>query len=82
VKLQEQQFQLLAALLEHPGEVITRDDLQRRIWPADTFVDFERGLNKAINRLRMALGDSIARPKFIETVPRPDIASSPTQRRR
>jgi len=52
VKLQEQQFQLLAALLERPGDVITRDELRQRIWPAYTFVDFERGLNKAVNRLR------------------------------
>lgn len=70
VKLQEQQFQLLAALLEYPGEVVTRDQLRRRIWPADTFVDFERGLNKAVNRLRHALGDTTEHPKFIETAPR------------
>jgi len=70
VKLQEQQFQLLAALLERPGDVITRDELRQRIWPAYTFVDFERGLNKAVNRLREALGDSSAHPRFIETVPR------------
>jgi TolB-like protein len=70
VKLQEQQFQLLAAFLERPGDLITRDELHQRIWPADTFVDFERGLNKAVNRLRQALGDSIEHPRFIETVPR------------
>jgi TolB-like protein/Tfp pilus assembly protein PilF len=70
VKLPEQQFQLLAALLERPGEVVTRDQLRRRIWPADTFVDFERGLNKAVNRLRKVLGESSEHPKFIETVPR------------
>jgi TolB-like protein len=70
VKLQEQQFQLLAALLEHPGEVITREQLRQRIWPADTFVDFERGLNKAVNRLRQSLADSTTHPRFIETVPR------------
>jgi TolB-like protein/Tfp pilus assembly protein PilF len=70
VKLQEQQFQLLAALLEYPGEVVTRDQLRQRIWPADTFVDFERGLNKAVNRLREALSDVTQYPKFIETVPR------------
>jgi TolB-like protein/Tfp pilus assembly protein PilF len=70
VKLQEQQFQLLAALLEHPGEVVTRDQLRQRIWPSDTFVDFERGLNKAVNRLRESLGDPAEHPKFIETVPR------------
>jgi TolB-like protein/lipoprotein NlpI len=70
VKLQEQQFQLLAAFLERPGDLITRDELRQRIWPADTFVDFERGLNKAVNRLRQALGDSTEHPRFIETVPR------------
>jgi DNA-binding winged helix-turn-helix (wHTH) protein len=58
IKLQEQPFQVLAMLLEHPGEVVTREELQQRIWPADTFVDFENGLNKAINKLRGALGDS------------------------
>src|SRR5487761_102296 len=70
VKLQEQPFQVLAALLERPGEVVTREDLRQRIWPADTFVDFERGLNKAVNRLREALGDSAENPSFIETLPR------------
>jgi len=70
VRLQQQPFQVLAALLERPAEVVTRDELQRRIWPSDTFVDFERGLNKAMNRLRDALEDSAERPKFIETLPK------------
>lgn len=70
VKLQEQQFHLLSALLERPGEVLTREELRQRIWPADTFVDFERGLNKAVNRLREALDDPAESPRFIETVPR------------
>ena len=70
VKLQEQPFRVLAVLLEHAGQLVTRDEFQRRVWATDTFVDFERGLNKAINRLRDALGDSAESPKFIETLPR------------
>ncbi len=70
IRLQEQPFQVLQVLLEHPGEVVTREELQTRIWPSDTFVDFEHGLNNAIKRLREALGDSAERPRFIETRPR------------
>src|SRR5258708_6821384 len=70
VKLREQPFQVLAALLEHPGEVVTRDELQAKLWPADTFVDFDRGLNKAVTHLRDALGDSADSPRFIETLPK------------
>lgn len=70
VKLQEQPLQLLQILLENPGEVVTREELQQRIWAADTFVDFDHGLNNAIRRLREALGDSPENPRFIETVPR------------
>ncbi len=70
VKLQEQPFQVLQALLERPGEVVTREELQRRIWPADTFVDFDHGLNNAVKRLREALSDSAETPRFIETLPR------------
>ncbi len=70
VKLQEQPFQILAMLLERPGEVVTRDDIQKRLWPADTFVDFGRGLNRATNRLRESLGDQADSPRFIETLPR------------
>src|ERR1700682_2756398 len=70
VKLQEQPFQILQTLLEHPGEVVTREELQKRIWPADTFVDFEQGLYNAIKKLREALGDSAENPRFIETLPR------------
>jgi DNA-binding winged helix-turn-helix (wHTH) protein/Tol biopolymer transport system component len=70
VKLQEQPFQVLALLLERPGEVVTRDDLRNRLWPADTFVDFDHGLNAAIKRLRSALGDSADNPTFVETVAR------------
>ncbi len=70
VRLQEQPFQVLAMLLEHPGEVVTREELQKKLWPADTFVDFDHGLNKAINKIREALGDSAEGPRFVETVPR------------
>ena len=70
VRLQGQPFQVLAMLLEHPGEVVTREELQKRLWPADTFVDFDQGLNKAINKLREALGDSADTPRFVETVAR------------
>jgi TolB-like protein/DNA-binding winged helix-turn-helix (wHTH) protein/Flp pilus assembly protein TadD len=70
VRLQEQPFQVLALLLEHPGEVVTREELQKKLWPADTFVDFDHGLNKAINKLRESLGDSAESPRFVETVAR------------
>jgi len=70
VRLQEQPFQVLAMLLEYPGELVTREDLQKRLWPADTFVDFDHGLNKAINKIREALGDSAESPRFVETVSR------------
>lgn len=70
IKLQEQPFQVLAMLLQHPGEVVTREELQKAVWPADTFVDFDRGLNKAINKIREALGDSADNPRFVETLPR------------
>jgi TolB-like protein/DNA-binding winged helix-turn-helix (wHTH) protein len=70
VRLQEQPFQVLAMLLEHPGEVVTREELQKKLWPADTFVDFDNGLNKAINKIREALGDSAESPRFVETVAR------------
>jgi len=70
VRLQEQPFQILSILLERSGEVVTREELQRRLWPADTFVDFDHGLNKAINKIREALGDSASSPRFVETVAR------------
>jgi Tol biopolymer transport system component/DNA-binding winged helix-turn-helix (wHTH) protein len=70
VKLQDQPFQLLAMLLERPGEVITREELRSRLWPGDTFVDFDHGLNAAIKRLRDALGDSADNPRFVETLAR------------
>jgi DNA-binding winged helix-turn-helix (wHTH) protein len=70
VRLPHQPFQVLAMLLTHPGEVVTRDQFQQHLWPADTFVDFEHGLNKAINRLREALSDSADEPRLIETLPK------------
>jgi TolB-like protein/Tfp pilus assembly protein PilF len=70
VRLQEQPFHLLSMLLEHPGEIVTREQLQKKIWPADTFVDFDQGLNNAVKRLREALRDSAEDPRFIETIPR------------
>jgi Tol biopolymer transport system component/DNA-binding winged helix-turn-helix (wHTH) protein len=70
LKLQEQPFQVLAVLLETPGEVVSREELQNRLWPADTFVDFDHSLNAAIKRLRDALGDSAENPRFVETVSR------------
>ena len=69
-QLREQPFQLLLALLEKPSELVTREDLVRRLWPAGTFVDFDRGLNKAILSLREALNDSAENPQFVETLPR------------
>jgi TolB-like protein/DNA-binding winged helix-turn-helix (wHTH) protein len=70
IKLQEQPLQILQKLLEHPGEVVTREELQKRIWPADTFVDFDHGLYSAVQRLRDALGDNAETPRYIETIPR------------
>lgn len=70
VKLQGQPIQILSVLLERRGELVTREELQRRLWPADTFVDFEHGLNAAVKRLRQALGDSPDEPRFVETLAR------------
>src|SRR5437763_2978138 len=91
VRLQEQPFQVLSMLLERPGEVVTREDLHGRLWPADTFVDFDHGLNAAVKRLRDALGDSAENPRFVETLARrgyrflapvefPSVETSPGQR--
>ena len=70
VRLQEQPFQILTMLLERPGEVVRREELRNRLWPADTFVDFDHGLNAAVKRLRDALGDSAENPRFVETLAR------------
>src|SRR3954465_4297289 len=69
VRLQEQPFQLLAMLLERPGELVVREELRQRLWPK-TLVDFDHGLNKAISKVREALGDSAENPRFIQTVGR------------
>jgi len=69
LKVQPQVFEVLAALLERPGELVTRDELRARLWPDGVFLDYERGLNKAVNRLRDILGDSVEQPRFVETVP-------------
>lgn len=70
LRLQDQPLHVLAMLLENPGEVVTREELRQKLWPGDTFVDFDHGLNNAINRLREALNDSAEAPRFIETLPR------------
>src|SRR5436309_16008848 len=68
IKLQEQPLQILTVLLERPGEIVTREELQKRLWPEDTFVDFDLSLNSAVKKLRQALGDDSANPRFIETL--------------
>ena len=70
IRLQDQPLMVLVALLDRPGEIVTREQLQQRIWAKDTFVDFEQSLNKAVNRLREALNDDAGQPRYIETVPR------------
>src|SRR5215471_9647322 len=69
INLQEQPFQVLATLLERPGELVTREELQEKLWPAET-VDFDSGLNKAVKKLREALDDSADNPRFVQTLPR------------
>jgi cholera toxin transcriptional activator len=70
LRLQEQPFQVLALLLEHSGDVVTREELRQKLWPADTFVDFDHSLNTAVNKLREVLGDSASSPRYIETLAR------------
>jgi DNA-binding winged helix-turn-helix (wHTH) protein len=70
IKLQHQPTQVLLALLEKPGQIVTREELRQRIWSSDTFVDFEHSLNTAIKKLRLALGDSATNSRFVETLPR------------
>lgn len=70
IRLQEQPFQVLAMLLEGRGKMVTREDLRTKLWPADTFVDFDHSLNTAVNKLREALGDAASNPRFVETVAR------------
>lgn len=70
LRLQGQPFQVLALLLEHAGDVVTREELQQKLWPSDTFVDFDHSLNTAINKVREALGDSASSPRYVETLAR------------
>jgi DNA-binding winged helix-turn-helix (wHTH) protein len=70
IRLQEQPFQVLAMLLENAGRVVSRDELRQKIWPADTFVDFDHSLNTAVNKIRDSLGDSASGPRFVETLAR------------
>src|ERR1700727_3538930 len=70
LRLPQQPLQLLAILLERPGEILTRDELRQRLWSSEVFVDFDHGLNKSIQKLRDALGDSATSPRYIETIPR------------
>src|SRR5207247_4708676 len=70
IRLQEQPFLVLRYLLEHAGDIVTREELRQKLWPADTFVDFDHSLNTAVNKLREALGDSASSPRYLETVAR------------
>src|SRR5215471_1771490 len=70
IKLQDQPFRILSRLLEHPGDIVTREELRQDLWRDHTFVDFDRSLNKAMAKLRSALGDSAETPRYIETIPR------------
>src|ERR1700693_5329443 len=70
LKITHQSFQILALLLERPGEVVSREDLRRKLWPSDVFVNFEAGLNSAVQRLRSALHDTSLEPRYIETLPK------------
>jgi DNA-binding winged helix-turn-helix (wHTH) protein len=70
IKLQGQPFELLVALLDRPGEVLSREELRQKVWPTDTAGDFDHGLNRAVNKVREALGDAAETPRFIETLPR------------
>ena len=70
INLQQQPFEILATLLERPGEVVTREQLRERLWSGDTFVDFDHGINSAIRRLRDALGDSAENSRFVQTLGR------------
>src|SRR4029450_438894 len=70
IRLQEQPFEILRLMLERPGDVVTREELARHLWPKGTFVDFEHSLNAAVKRLRAALGDDADNPRFVDTLPR------------
>src|SRR5882724_2329307 len=70
VRLQAQPFEILTMLLQRPGQVVTREEIRQKLWPADTFVDFDHSLGTAINKIRAALHDSAEQPQFIETLPK------------
>src|SRR5260221_10467348 len=70
IRCQEQPIQVLVALLERPGELLTREELRQRVWPGDTFVDFDHALNTAVKKIRAALNDEADSPRYLETVPR------------
>src|SRR6478609_6986460 len=70
IKINAQPFQVLCLLLERPGELLTREEISRELWPDGTFVDYEHGVNSAVNRIREALGDKAANPRFVETLAR------------
>ena len=70
IKLQDQPFAVLLILLEKPGQVVTKDELQQRLWPADTFVEFDKGIYNAMKRLRETLGDDPETPRYIQTIPK------------
>src|ERR1035438_2640182 len=70
LRLQDQAFQVLMVLVARPGEVVTREELRQRLWPSDTFVDYDHSLNTAVNKLREALSDSADNPRFVQTIPR------------
>ena len=70
IKLQDQQMQVLRLLVERAGEIVTREEIQQAVWPGDTFVDFDHGVNTAVKKIRLALGDTADNPRFIETLPR------------
>src|SRR5437667_12862432 len=70
IKVQEQPFHILTLLLERSGDIVTREELRQKLWPAHTFVDFDRSLNKAMTKLRAALADSAESPRYVETIPR------------
>src|SRR6266567_8374275 len=70
IRLQEQPFQILLMLLDHPGEMVTREEVRKRLWPNDTIVEFEHSIGTAIKKLRQALGDDAESPRYVETLPR------------
>src|SRR5579864_8172312 len=81
IKLPEQSFQILAMLLERRGEVVMRHEIQKRLWPNDTIVEFENSINAAIKRLRVALGDSPDQPRYVETLARRGYSTYPPRDR-